>query len=265
MRLSDAVPQERYVEQALPIFLRWEALPDASRTSCLEDAVQKTAQLVGIPKLGTTEHGGSGTFKKDTWTMEIVPAPATSSPLAFGQMVGEKENPVKQWAYWATMAYHELRHAEQYFMIAQGVFRGALSIPTRRRCRNVLDTLTIQDVRDVLGYPVEVIEAASKTCQVFSPEEIPRTRRWLESEFSGGSGTRDHIMTQVDRLSPEHVRRPKEPPVSDDARLRIYRRYRELPMEADAWDVADQVALRLRGRIQAVLHYQAAELLQMLN
>jgi len=78
------------------------------RLSVLTQAVNEMLSAAGVPPIESKaiELGGAAQFNEREWTMEILQSPLeTDDPAILGELVGT--------------VYHEARHAEQFFRVAQ--------------------------------------------------------------------------------------------------------------------------------------------------
>lgn len=233
---SDAATT-RMAAEAKDVHDDWGKLSASQRARKL--ATQPLAELkaAGVPPFRVVVKRQSGTtaavFDFPTWAMHIDP-----------DFVKGKGTTAKV-AEAAGIVAHEARHCEQWFRMAR------LQVARSKKP----DTA---DIARRLGVPKRIVDlAATKPLDGKSPEAT-EARKWHESVYGGKRDHREKVLTDIDRLGKRLAAARKElaevsakPGVRENeiARARqkyneakkafdpVYKQYRALPEEADAWIV----------------------------
>lgn len=99
---------EAMAKYALPLAESLQKAAPANRVALLRDAINATLAAAGVPPVAIKmlDHGGSAEFDEKTWTMGVLKESVESAdPGILAELVGT--------------VYHEARHAEQFFRVAQ--------------------------------------------------------------------------------------------------------------------------------------------------
>jgi hypothetical protein len=192
------------------------------RLAAVEQAVRTVAQTcqIPVPTILWQEHTGCY-FEYREWRLVLD-----------SDLVQVHIDPMRKWLLWITMPYHELRHCEQFFLMAQAMLCGAVAIPTGRRLVSpypAFGTVASEDVLkerkgrvEKLGYPKFIVNLAGT--RAVAQSAIPVARACIESLFGGGAWIRkqtyNHLSYDAGGLRESH-----------------YTPYIQLAEETDAWNV----------------------------
>jgi hypothetical protein len=202
-----------------------------TRKAKFETAIRTISNYAEFPAptiVWTADSRVAGLFHYQNWTITIPPRAVTRNPTGN----------LKDFEFWlegAVTPYHELRHCEQYFLMAQAMVSGALPIPDGPRGRDALPHTASEFTRGQqlmdLRYPIDIVARAFREKDRFSHSQIPQVRRWLDSCW-GWKGARSHTF--------EHMHRSGH----------NMNAYKHLPEEADAYAVEVGVSRIVRERLQ---------------
>src|SRR5579884_4270112 len=139
----------------------------------------------------------------------------------------------------ADTVYHEARHCQQWFMMAR--FRAGQG-------------QSAQAIASELGIPANIASAAAANPLKHGSTEALEAKGWYESVYGSGSSHREKVLTGLDKKGEElhkaEEAAKKNPTKENQAKLKkiqaeydaLYKQYRDLPEEADAWRVGGQVS-----------------------
>src|SRR6185369_8658673 len=94
---------------------------------------------------------------------------------------GATKSPLRDWLYFATSMYHEMRHCEQFFLIAQALMAGKFPMPQPMTRAIAPNGDLPSRLAAVLSYPILVARNAHTVRSRFNDGDIPRVRSWAES------------------------------------------------------------------------------------
>lgn len=207
---------------------RWAELTPQERAAELVRLVNVRLQAAGVPPVipNATDTGvAAGQFDFGTWQMEV------GLPALSGAQVTRDEA-----AEIVDTIYHEARHAEQWFRMAQmraGRGRSAAGI-----------------ISDLRGIPPHVADAAVAAPLARGTMEALIAEGWYESVYGSGAAYRERVLTEVlaarAALNQAQERFAADPTPENQAALTAaqtrfdtaFGAYRELPEENDAWATA---------------------------
>jgi hypothetical protein len=233
--LSDVGQQQIYVNYLVDIHTHFEKFSPAHRKMQFEGAVRAVANTVGLPVPRIGWGDGGGFFRYSDWYLELDNQAVTMNPHAV---------PIRKWLYYSTMPYHEMRHCEQFFLMAQAMLSGGVSIPAGPRGRSVLPHGSISDRATALqqmGYPMIIVVRADQAKARFAQGQIALAHAWVDSIFGRGGRARGQTLTHLDRGGAH------------------FQPYINLPEEADAWAVEREVSRMVRARINAAAGDEALQ------
>ena len=252
--LERAEEMEIVAERA---FKALETMPAAAqaRASVLGDIVNERLAAAGIPKIkvrASKKLSGEGVFNHRTWTMELNSATLTKDELLTGGNFGKL----------VSYAYHEARHAEQYFLMARKMAaEGKTPVEIAKKWK-----------QGGIELPPEIAEAAVKANRKLPPltaEETAKAGVWHDSVFGSGRPARQKLLGEMEaqgkimasarkrlkaldaikakggRVDPAEMSRLEAS--YEAARVesnRLYPQYQALPEEADAFAVQEAAKKR---------------------
>jgi hypothetical protein len=222
-QLSDGEVQRAFAGPVVEIYNRWNALQEFQRRVLFEQAIRAPAPMCGVPMPALSWGTQGGWFDYSQWRLTVDLRATTLDPHT---------NPIRAWLYFGTMPYHEMRHCEQFFLMAQAMLSGAVTIPAGPRGRGVKTTRTVDDVI-ALGYPRRIVENADRVKGQFAQGDIAMVRAWVDSIFGRGSRARGQTLNHLGRGG------------------KHFNPYIHLPEEADAWRVEREVSRMIRQMIGA--------------
>lgn len=229
--LAESKKEGEYVKEAKQVQTDWAKLKTADeRAKALATAVNKQLTASGVPaaNYALADLGDdSGQFDFATWTLSLGKKPF-SQPTVTDAEAGDMADTV----------YHESRHCQQWFMMAQlraGQGKSAKDIATE------------------LGIPNNIANAAVAKPLKHGSMEALQAKGFYESVYGSGSTHREKVLTGLDKKGEELHKAEeaamKNPTKENQAKLKkiqaeyhaIYEQYRDLPEEADAWRVGGQI------------------------
>jgi len=233
--LSDIGQEQTYVAYLADIHKHFSEFNEANRKLQFEGAIRIVATTANLPMPRIGWGDGGGFFRYSDWYLELDNNAVTMNPHGV---------PIRRWLYYATMPYHELRHCEQFFLMAQAMLTGGVSIPTGPRGRSVLPFGTINSRAhgiEQLGYQQIIVIKADQAKKNFPHGLIALTHSWVDSVFGRGGRARGQTLAHLDRGGKQ------------------FQPYINLPEEADAWSVEREVSRLVRAAINAAAEDDALE------
>lgn len=226
--LSTIGPMQTYAADMISMYDQWSSTVESQRRGKFETLIRQLADTAGLPAPVVTWGDNGGAFSYGSWTLEVDRKAASIDPRVG---TGTQKTPLKDWLYFSTSIYHEMRHCEQFFMIAQALLANKFPMP-QMMTRNVLPGGDLPSkLASQLGYPILTARRAFMARNSFSDGDLARTRAWCESIFGRYGRARNQTLGHLDRGG------------------RHMNKYIELPEEADAWAVERQVSRMIRDRI----------------
>lgn len=229
--LAESKKEGEYVKEAKQVQTDWAKLKTADeRAKALAAAVNKQLTASGVPaaNYALADLGDdSGQFDFATWTLSLGKKPFSQPTVTDAEA-----------ADMADTVYHESRHCQQWFMMAQlraGQGKSA------------------QDIATELGIPNNIASAAVAKPLKHGSMEALQAKGFYESVYGSGSTHRENVLTGLDKKGEElhkaEEAAKKNPTKENEAKLKkiqaeyeaLYRQYRDLPEEADAWRVGGQI------------------------
>lgn len=247
--LASAEEIRKYGEKMAELQKQWVTKSPVERAFEIQARINDSLQKAGIPKnVGVAPSskvkGYNATFNFDSWTVsishDVLNNPAIS-PADIAKL--------------ADSAYHEARHAEQWWLMARLLGTGEKDAAVLAR---------------KLGIPQDVAEAAIRTPLAPGTEEYRAASRWYQSVYGSGKARRDELLREGGLLDQARAARDAkqkayEDLVSDgapramrDQALREwndayrawsdrYQEYRNLPEEQDAWLIGSRAGESVPG------------------
>jgi hypothetical protein len=227
---------DKFVEQSREVQDQWADLDDAqARADALMEAVNEQLTDSEVPQceyvLEELDSGTVAQFDFATWTIEL-------GQEAFEQDVLSNEETADA----ANTVYHEARHAEQWYRMAQ-MLAG--------------QGKTADEIVDDMGIPAEV--AAEAVGDPLDPESMEAliADGWYESVYGSSAKQRNRIFKELEAADKElekaHEAFNDNPSQANERRLQRARErrqkafdaYHDLPEENDAHRVGDTISARL--------------------
>ncbi|MBI5259338.1 MAG: hypothetical protein HY855_22745 [Burkholderiales bacterium] len=226
--LSHPATMQMYANAMVTMHERWDSTVESQRRGQFENLVRQLADMAGIPAPRVIWGSAGGAFDFAQWSLEVDRRAASIDPRVG---TGAQKTPLKDWLYFSTSIYHEMRHCEQNFMILQALLASKFPMP-QPMTRAILPGGDLPSrVAAVMGFPILIVRRASIVRAQFSDHDIARTRSWCESMWGRYGRTRNQTYKHLDRGG------------------RHMNKYVELPEEADAWAVERQVSRLIRDLI----------------
>lgn len=226
--LSSIGPMQSYAGEMIAMYDNWSTTPESQRRSRFETLIRQLADRANLPAPLIVWSDDGGAFYYTTWTLEVDRRAASVNPRVGN---GEQKTPLKDWLYYSTSIYHEMRHCEQYFMIAQALLSNKFPLPLMGSRAVLPGGDQPSQLAAWLDYPIMVARRAHVARSAFDVSDLPRTRAWCDSMFGSSNRIRQQTMAHLDR------------------RGRHINKYIELAEEADAWAVERQLSRLIRDRI----------------
>lgn len=224
-----------YVDEARGILDDWVDLDDAdARADALMEAVNQQLADSDVPECEYTLNNLSGAlaqFDFATWTIELDRSVFDEDVLSNEEMVDA-----------VNTVYHEARHAEQWYRMAQ-MLAG--------------QGKTADQIANMMGIPVE--QANEATGDPLDPKSMEAliADGWYQSVYGVRAIHRENVFKELEAADKELEAAQKavasNPSKANEARLkraqerrqRAFDAYHDLPEENDAHRVGDSVTARL--------------------
>ncbi|MDF1554830.1 MAG: hypothetical protein P1P84_17300 [Deferrisomatales bacterium] len=167
-----------FAKVAANLWTNWRTLASVARCNALEIAIKARVQFmppITYQQYHSNQLGSFGWTSLNSWT------------IGYNAYHSQFPNiPLALWMEWVMTLYHESRHAEQIYRVAQGVFSGIITFPTQDLMK------TMQAV--MAGKGARAIRQAFETKNPF--EAVDRTtrrevvRKWCR--LDPGTGVPEH-------------------------------------------------------------------------
>jgi hypothetical protein len=229
--LADEERLDSYVEGAKEVESKWAEYPDAdARIKALTDLVNQRLVSSGVPACKVVIKnlpGLLGQFDFETWSLEI------GRPAFAKDTVSSEEA-----ADAADTVYHEARHAEQWFRMAQylaGQGKTAAQIATK------------------MGIPPEQAAAAVAAPLTKGSMEYLIADGWFQSVYGTDAAKRNRVLTELEdagkALEVAQAAQAANPSPANQKKLAqaqarrqaAFEAYQQLPEENDAWRTGGRV------------------------
>lgn len=201
---------------------------DAIRRSMIAK-VNNALRGSGVPPVGIEydpTDDSCGTFQFTTWAIRFG-----------GGLAGDRKT-AKLFAETVDTVYHEARHCEQWFRIAQGLAAG--KIPRPQMLTVPFPDKTAASIATFMGIPLAIAQKAVSTANTNPVAEV-LVRGWFASIYGSGATPRGIRLSHI------------------NAR---YEDYRRLAEEQDAWllgtDVGDRVRVGLHLKFPTLHDWKLA-------
>lgn len=205
MNLRSPSSRSQYVGECLPLVSNINSTSQGAMQSTLIDAVNGRLQDAGVPTVTSAEDANSqanAEFDFQNWRITF------GAPL----MVAGSLNALR---LGVNTVYHEARHCEQWYRMAQGVAAGKLN----KNIQNRIDNKSAQAIAAGLWIPLKIAQSAmANTDYGGNPDR--EVLAWWDSVYAASGGIRGRKLGHI------------------QAR---YDAYRNLPEEVDAWFLGDAV------------------------
>jgi len=205
MNLNDKASQAQYVDDCLKMVKNINSLNQRTMHDNLLDAVNKQLRLAGVPEVTGSQDAGSqanAVFDFQNWRITF------GAPL----MV---DGSLQALQLGVNTVYHEARHCEQWFRMAQGVAAGKLN----KDIRNLIDPSSAANIAAALWIPERIAQVAMNNTD-YAGNSDREVKAWWNSVYAASGGIRGKKLAHI------------------NAR---YDAYRNLPEEVDAWRLGDTV------------------------
>lgn len=222
---------EGFVKEAKQVQADWAKLKTgAERAKALADAVNKHLAAAGVPacKDVVKDLGNdSGQFDFTTWSLFL-----GQGPFSKATITDEEAADI------ADTVFHESRHSEQWFMMAQMLAGKGLKAGV---------------IATTMSIPANIATAAAANPIKKGTTEAIQAEGWYDSVYGSNADYRNKVLDNVEatdnarKKAAEEYKKNTTP--ANKAKLEAatgkfdeaYKRYKELPEEADAWRVGGQV------------------------
>lgn len=205
----------QYVDEAYGI--QNSCMSAEDRVNALTEAANRQLEAQGVPPLTPSLEAGSGNLGQlnfQNWSLG-------ASQEAYAPEVAESVTP-EQAADAANTIYHEARHGEQWYRMAQ-LQAGLGKSP--------------EEIAEEMQIPLAVAQSAAANPILESNEAEHEAEKWHESVYGANSTHREEVLNNED--SEAGVCRGR------------YDDYRQLPEEADAWQAGGQVTQQYLNNVSS--------------
>lgn len=203
MTLKNEANLAQYVSDCLILVDNIDSLDQRGMQNTLTKAVNKQLKAAGVPKVTTGEDINSQSnaeFDFTTWKITF------GAPL----MVAGSLTALR---LGVNTVYHEARHCEQWYRMAQGVAAGKLN----KNVQNRIDHKSAADIAAKLWIPLNIAQAAMSNTD-YGGNTDREVLAWWDSVYAKSGGIRNRKLGHIQER---------------------YDAYRNLPEEIDAWHLGD--------------------------
>jgi len=231
---------KEFVEEFKKLQKDWPKLKPSEREQRIEDIANKQLKKSGVPAVGVVPEklpkGNGGHLDFNNWQLALNEDMLNSSSLSD---VDAKE--------FANTVYHESRHAEQWYLMAQ---------------KRASDGQNATKIRDEMTIPGKVAKEAEKNPISKKSNQAKCAQKLHDSVYGKDRNARNKtltdVMTHLKSLNkanenyakvsndPKSTEKQKEKALKEAQEARkkfdkVYKDYRSLPEEADAFDTGDKI------------------------
>jgi|GEM_PF-871989 len=230
--LAKASEVQGFVKEAKAVQAEWAKLKSAAdRATALAKAVNEHLAAAGVPacKNVVKDLGNdSGQFDFTTWTLFLGQGPFSQATITD-----------KDAADIADTVFHEARHSEQWFMMAQLLAGKGLKAAV---------------IATTMSIPADIATAAAAKPLKKGSTEAIEAEGWYDSVYGSNADYRNRVLDDVEvkdnALKKARAEYKKNPTPANEAKVEAaraqfhaaHKRYTELPEEADAWRVGGAVS-----------------------
>jgi hypothetical protein len=210
MSLSDVANQTQYVETCWTLSDSWRGFSPPERMNRLLNAVNTIFRSIQIPaftaSMGKGLGGANAQLDFQTWSVQMDPG-VMSNAAADRSTIGAL----------AVTMYHEARHGEQWYRVAQAVAAG-ICVPAGVVAANARYGVTAQQIATALWIPQHIAQDAEQKKRFFPAAMQALVTSWFSSIYGANAA---HRMNTLNALSANNNRA-------------TFTAYRHLPEEVDA-------------------------------
>ncbi len=246
-----------FVGDCAALWNGWKTLSPVQREAALARAVTRMTSFMQAPTVTFANVSGWGSFSWSSWTLKIKRSYMAKNDIRY-----------KDFVEVCSTAYHETRHAEQFYRIAQGLCAGALKMPDTSGAQLVQSMAPSGSVRARVAAYQAVIsgqnpldgDAAAKTRVIANFLNVPisvvqhadRMRDYFSNYVSATKPAWFKRATTLDEVN-EWMRATYKKTYSElDGWAQgpdgPYKVYRDLPEENDAHGIEDVLQVRVYMR-----------------
>jgi hypothetical protein len=225
--LADDATMDIFVNAAIAMYNSWDTQAENQRRGAFERVIREICNEVDVPIPAFSWGDDGGAFYYDEWRLDCDQRAARIHP-------SRGAGALKNWLYYATSMYHEMRHGEQFFMIAKALLANKFPMPQPMSRAIAPGGDLPSRLTAVLGYPILISRRAFVVKATLPDSAIPLVRGWCESIWGRHARMRNQTYKHLDRRG-QHINK-----------------YINLPEEADAWAVERQVSRKIRSRINSM-------------
>lgn len=195
----------QYVSECLTIVSNINSLSSGAMQTTLVDAVNHRLLAAGVPVVTKHENATSqanAEFDFQNWRITFgapLMVPGSLDALRLG----------------VNTVYHEARHCEQWFRMAQGLAAGKFN----KNVQNRIDVSSAANIAAGMWIPQEIAQKAKANTD-YSGNSDREVNAWWDSIYAASGGIRGKKLGHINER---------------------YNAYRNLPEEVDAWYLGDAV------------------------
>lgn len=223
MSLSNPNNQHQFVTTSWKLAGTWSTLAPPERMNRLLNAVNDIFRSIQIPtftaSMGRSLGGANAQLDFQSWSIQMDPA-VMSNPNADLSVVGDL----------AITMYHESRHGEQWYRVAQAVAAG-ICVPGGIGTGHTHYGVTAHDIATALYIPTRIAQDAEQKKRFFPQIMRQEVTGWFDSIYGAQSAHRGHVLGNIGTN---------------------YGAYRNLPEELDAHKQEQAIRALWKARIGAV-------------
>lgn len=230
--LSDPAIQGAYVSQCQQLWTSWAGFgagPNATNTRRLMflAAINGAIRGCGLPAVTIESPANGGCYlHADRWAIEF----------AAGYL--DQNVNVDAFGGGASTLYHEARHAEQWYRIAQGIAAGKFLLPTGD-APGPKPAVTAQSISQYCYIALGTAMHAFNARLVYPRDMDPMITKWYRSIFGFQRQNRGQVLQHLDWS-----------PYFHPAPSAQFAQYLSLAEEKDAFEVQDAVLARIANALQ---------------
>jgi len=212
MSLADANNQQQYVNTCWNLFNTWGTLSPPERMNRLLEAVNTIFRSIQIPaftaSMGRGLGGSNAQLDFQTWSIQMDPG-----------VMGNRNIDSQTLGDLAITMYHESRHGEQWYRVAQAVVAG-ICVPGGMGAVHARYGVTAQQIAAALFIPVRIALDAEQKKRFFPNAMTAIVTGWFNSIYGTNAAHRNATLGNLQGN---------------------YSAYRNLPEEVDAYATEQKI------------------------
>jgi hypothetical protein len=185
-RLDSKSVVDKFMQDIKRVESNWQNLKPNQRTAELNTVINRTLDFAGLPNAEVTQssklpQGARATFDAREWTITLNQDLINDPDLFEAKPNGQDSDALAL----AKTVYHEMRHSEQHYRIAQWL---------------VSKSVSPQEITNETDMPIDKMQAAAKDLRdhPLTNEQSKQAEAWCQSIYGKNSAHRTEVFKALD-------------------------------------------------------------------